>query len=203
MSTYPNHPTISTTAPPPPPESYHYHILPTCLFKSLPIPTPNNPKFWTDPTAMYAKYWPTTAEPSPIVGWALDGHPIFGPYDTTGELAKASDLDKCHGKTEGGAYRYYMSTEAPFMPTCFSGKPGNFKDNITPTIACPARGRCNLPLKALYIFPTSPLLNTPAWKAHSWCFAVFFLFVTFYVYTTGVLAVEFIKVRKKEVRLSV
>ena len=39
---------------------------------------------------------------SPVVGFARDGFPIFGPYDEEGTLLTASggSLDECNGKTE-------------------------------------------------------------------------------------------------------
>ena len=47
---------------------YHYHSIPTCILSSLSLPT----------------NFPSTSSPSPVLGIALDGFPIIGPYDHTG-----------------------------------------------------------------------------------------------------------------------
>ena len=41
---------------------------------------------------------------SPLIGWALDGYPVFGPYSTGGAVPK--DLDSCYGHTDD-AYGYH------------------------------------------------------------------------------------------------
>ena len=87
--------------------AYHYHSIPTCLTGT------------------------TKKKQSKLVGWALDGFPIFGPRDTDGTLLTNDDLDKCHGQTstvryEGKTqriYHYNATLEYPYTVSCFRGTP--------------------------------------------------------------------------------
>lgn len=81
---------------------------------------------------------------SKIVGYAIDGFPIYGPssnaksgYVKTGNpksnswkayTYKASSskkvLDKCNGRTEAdGSYGYHVTTSFPYVVGCFKGTP--------------------------------------------------------------------------------
>ncbi len=51
-----------------------------------------------------------------IVGYALDGFPIYG-------LNKTVKTDQCGGAVESGQYAYYLSSEREGMLGCFSGLP--------------------------------------------------------------------------------
>ena len=70
-------------------------------------------------------------EPSPIIGFALDGYPIFGPRGSRGKLLSNDDLDACHGQTsrvfyEGRwqrIYHYNATLEYPDTLGCFRGTP--------------------------------------------------------------------------------
>jgi len=42
-------------------------------------------------------------------GVALDGFPIYGPYDEFSRLLSSSDLDKCHGRVD--RHRNYRFVE--------------------------------------------------------------------------------------------
>ena len=87
---------------------YHYHSIPTCL------------------TAGESK-----KKPSGLVGFALDGYPIFGPRGAHGKLLTDADLDRCHGQTskvyfEGRwrrIYHYNATLEYPYTIGCFHGTP--------------------------------------------------------------------------------
>lgn len=87
---------------------YHYHSIPTCL------------------TAGESK-----KKPSGLVGYALDGYPIFGPRGAHGKLLTDADLDRCHGQTsrvyfEGRLrriYHYNATLEYPYTIGCFHGTP--------------------------------------------------------------------------------
>ena len=112
--------------------TYHYHFMPLCLLEAVGVPVPENKSWFVSVPALalrprrlalttsllrrWADYpdagrliahWPSTGPPSPIVGWALDGHPIFGPYDARGDLVTSnratpnSALDDCNGKDDG------------------------------------------------------------------------------------------------------
>jgi hypothetical protein len=86
---------------------YHYHSIPPCL-------TGTSPK---------------TQER--LVGYALDGYPIFGPRDANGKLLTNADLDACHGHvgwvTLRGkrvrTYHYNATLEYPYALGCFHGTP--------------------------------------------------------------------------------
>jgi len=101
---------------------YHYHLPPACLIRSLggDAPAVN----WIH----QMKNWPElTADPSPLIGYALDGHPIYGPNGEDGSLmvpthVDGSILDECNGMIgNDGSYRYYITTLPPFVPACLRG----------------------------------------------------------------------------------
>lgn len=102
--------------------TYHYHMSPVCLYRKLGIAVPSCPTWWrsTDPVS----FWPARdTHASPIVGWALDGNAIFGPYGSDGMLITAASgmLDECNGYTDPvtGTYRYVLTPDAPYLPKCF------------------------------------------------------------------------------------
>lgn len=85
---------------------YHYHSIPSCLTAGE-----------------------STKKPSGLVGYALDGYPIYGPRGAGGELLTNNDLDACHGQTskvkfEGRwqrIYHYNATLEYPYTLGCFHG----------------------------------------------------------------------------------
>ncbi len=87
---------------------YHYHSIPSCL------------------TAGESKH-----KASGLVGFALDGYPIYGPRGAHGKLLTNADLDACHGQTskvwlEGRwqrTYHYNATLEYPYTLGCFHGTP--------------------------------------------------------------------------------
>ena len=74
-------------------------------------------------------FWPETGPPSPIIGWALDGFPVYGLLDP--DTGKAPEgLDECSGKevtlADGTkSYRYHTQTVSPYTVTCWKGKPAD------------------------------------------------------------------------------
>ncbi len=86
---------------------YHYHSIPTCLTGT------------------------TVKSQEQLVGYALDGFPIFGPRDSNGKLLTNADLDACHGHvgwvTLRGKrvriYHYNATLEYPYTLGCFTGTP--------------------------------------------------------------------------------
>jgi hypothetical protein len=77
----------------------------------------------------------TSAEPfstmsGGLVGYAVDGFPLFGPYEEEIEL-KSKDLDVCHGHVHTiidqgvpvSMYHYHVTTDAPYTLGCFRGTP--------------------------------------------------------------------------------
>lgn len=67
--------------------------------------------------------------PSPLVGYALDGYGIYGPYDKEGNMITNEQLDECHGLTsevmwEGkltNIYHYVLNNEYPYSIGAFRG----------------------------------------------------------------------------------
>lgn len=51
-----------------------------------------------------------------LVGYALDGFPIYG-------VSTGGSVDACGGMIAGGMYRYYLSLEREYILNCFSGTP--------------------------------------------------------------------------------
>jgi hypothetical protein len=86
---------------------YHYHAIPSCLTAGE-----------------------SARKPSKLVGWALDGYPIYGPRGAKGKLLSNDDLDACHGRRsrvwlEGHwrkTYHYHATLEYPYTLGCFHGK---------------------------------------------------------------------------------
>jgi len=68
---------------------------------------------------------------SELIGYALDGFGIYGPYDASGQKLANADLDGCHGKVgpvmwDGklvNMYHYVMTDEYPYSIGCFRGTP--------------------------------------------------------------------------------
>ena len=69
------------------------------------------------------------ADANQLVGWALDGFPIFGMRDRTGKRLANADLDACHGRagqvSAGGrtyGYAYRLTEEYPYTLGCYAGQ---------------------------------------------------------------------------------
>jgi hypothetical protein len=85
---------------------YHYHSIPSCLTAGQ-----------------------STKRASGLVGFALDGYPIYGPRGAGGKLLTDDDLDACHGQVsrvwfEGRRrriYHYNATLEYPYTLGCFHG----------------------------------------------------------------------------------
>jgi hypothetical protein len=88
--------------------AYHYHGLSTCV------------------TAKVDK----VAKPSHVIGFALDGFPIYGDRDINGKQITAKNLDKCNGinsvtpEFPKGIYHYVLlgTADARSSIACFHGK---------------------------------------------------------------------------------
>jgi len=133
---------------------------------SLGVPTPEDVEWWIDDStdasstsravnpaktvkeySKMAEAWPSTADPSPLLGFARDGYAIYGPYDEDGVLQRGmdydGDLDECNGKTDSsGIYAYYLTVDPPFAPPCLKGEIGLFTYASTDK-KCPAAGITN------------------------------------------------------------
>jgi len=113
--------------------TYHYHLPPTCLLNSLNGSADSS--WWADGS------WPDRGRPSPLIGWALDGWPIFGPYDASGRLMTNATLDRCNGKRlPDGSYAYFTTPTGGVA--CFVGRPGSAANRglQQPARRCPRRG---------------------------------------------------------------
>jgi hypothetical protein len=53
-----------------------------------------------------------------LIGYALDGHPIYGTTDR--------ELDVCGGAEQAGLYGYYLSTDSETILNCFVSLPVSF-----------------------------------------------------------------------------
>jgi hypothetical protein len=71
-------------------------------------------------------------QPSGIMGVAVDGFPIYGPWDENGVELTPADLDVCNGMEVNGSYRYIITQDFPYGPGCLWGNPS---DDI-PDILC-------------------------------------------------------------------
>jgi len=88
--------------------AYHYHGLSTCV------------------TAKVDK----VAKPSHVIGFALDGFPIYGDRDIYGKQITAKNLDQCNGINSAtpefpkGIYHYVLlgTADARSSIACFHGK---------------------------------------------------------------------------------
>ena len=86
---------------------YHYHSLPACIS--------------TGKKGRHSK----------LIGYALDGFPLFGPRGEDGEYMKNGDLDGCHGHRhvvkfngkEQRVYHYHVTQQFPYSVGCFRGAP--------------------------------------------------------------------------------
>lgn len=89
---------------PAPSQQYHYHVEPLWLTKTL--------------------------GSSALVGFLLDGFPIYGPVEN-GKRLKSADLDRLHGHSHAtaeypqGIYHYHFTDDAPWLNgDGFYGTPG-------------------------------------------------------------------------------
>jgi len=101
---------------------YHYHSLSSCI-DDKPGPDGN----------------------SPLIGYAIDGFGIYGPYEHGRQLTTA-DLDACHGKTsvidwdgrKVKMYHYVATEDFPYTVGCLRG---NYDRRLVRAIAGPPPGR--------------------------------------------------------------
>ena len=55
-----------------------------------------------------------------VIGIAKDGHPIYGPKDSTGTRFACGDTDLCNGKFFGDGHYGYVSVETfPYVLGCY------------------------------------------------------------------------------------
>lgn len=84
---------------------YHYHGIPYCVSDAV----------------------DTAGQHSVLIGYLLDGFPVYGPQDIDGNAP--TDLDDCHGhfgvtpEFPEGTYHYHMLDVTPYSVPCYSGSP--------------------------------------------------------------------------------
>ena len=72
---------------------YHYHIYPRCVHTS---------------------FKDERGEHSPLIGYAFDGFPIYGPNGENGKLP--TDLDECNGHSDPQrGYHYHVTSKFPYI----------------------------------------------------------------------------------------
>ena len=70
----------------------------------------------------------TAATKSALIGFILDGYPIYGPQETSGSAP--TGLDACNGHTHAtleypnGIYHYHVVSSPPYLVGCFHGTAG-------------------------------------------------------------------------------
>ena len=100
------------------PGYYHYHSLPgdTSPNSHTDIATADitycdGIKAWYNET--------DTVSHSPLMGFMVDGVPIYGPRNSSGMVP--DDLDECGGHTDLGFYHYHFKTTYPYSVECLKG----------------------------------------------------------------------------------
>jgi hypothetical protein len=70
----------------------------------------------------------TQSSKAALIGFILDGFPIYGPQETNGSAP--TGLDSCNGHTHAtaeypnGIYHYHVVSAPPYLVGCFKGTPG-------------------------------------------------------------------------------
>lgn len=93
---------------PEPSGTYHYHNYSSCLDDKRDQPNKH----------------------SSLMGYAIDGFGIFGPYGEDGFILNNDKLDACHGHThvvtwdgkQQNLYHYHFTPEYPYSIGCYRGK---------------------------------------------------------------------------------
>lgn len=87
--------------------NYHYHGVPYCITDDLDV----------------------AGEHSRILGYLLDGFPVYGPQDVDGTKVTGADLDECNGHNgptpehPNGIYHYHLKDDkSPYTPNCYHGE---------------------------------------------------------------------------------
>lgn len=77
-------------------DDYHYHAYPACLVKTL-------------------------KSKNTVLGWVLDGYPIYGLTEANGAAVKSLDSCSGHDIKNGVGYHYHYTIKAPYSPMCYHG----------------------------------------------------------------------------------
>ncbi|GMF20117.1 unnamed protein product [Phytophthora lilii] len=86
-------------------------------------------RYYGSPDCLLEELGDKAGQPSPLVGFAFDGFPLYGPYGENGQAP--SDLDSCNGRIgDDGTYRYHVTLGAPYLLGCFRGSPATSKKDL-------------------------------------------------------------------------
>ncbi|RLN89987.1 hypothetical protein BBJ28_00002381 [Nothophytophthora sp. Chile5] len=78
-------------------------------------------RYYASPDCLLDQLGDVADQPSPLLGFAFDGFPLYGPYDENGQIP--DDLDVCNGRTgDDGTYRYHVTLTSPYLLGCFRGE---------------------------------------------------------------------------------
>jgi hypothetical protein len=81
-------------------DDYHYHAAPTCMMAAM-----------------------KNEGPAAIIGWALDGYPIYGDENPDGSAIAEGDLDVCNSQADPTfGRRYHTSVAPPYIVQCLVGQ---------------------------------------------------------------------------------
>ncbi|KAL7998295.1 putative Galactose-binding-like domain superfamily, YHYH domain-containing protein [Plasmopara halstedii] len=79
-------------------------------------------RYYASPDCLLHELGDEAGKPSPLIGFALDGFPLYGPYNEEGQIP--DDLDACNGRIgEDGTYQYHVTFQMPYLLGCFRGTP--------------------------------------------------------------------------------
>lgn len=103
-------------------------------------------QYLSEAAAAQASRWPAVGKPSALLGYALDGFPVYGPYNATGDLqlhgnefdSLSTTLNECN--FDEGTSRYHFTANYPFTPPCLVGLAGEFEDTVVSEGLCPQEG---------------------------------------------------------------
>ncbi|ETV96257.1 hypothetical protein, variant [Aphanomyces invadans] len=77
-------------------------------------------RYYAPPDCLLEALGEVAGQPSPLIGYALDGYPIYGRYDASGRVP--TNLDACNGRVnEMGSYQYHVTDLPPYTIGCFYG----------------------------------------------------------------------------------
>jgi len=128
---------------------YHYHTIPLCVLREMGATVPSsgvNYLFKENVNDQIAE-WPSKSDPSPFLGLARDGFPIYGPYNVDGILqlgaSAGSDATLSNCNFDFASQRYHLTPNAPYVPDCWVGDSiGTFQSQIRADV-CPMKGLTN------------------------------------------------------------
>jgi hypothetical protein len=84
-------------------DDYHYHAYPSCLVNTLVTKTGSS------------------KVKNSILGWVLDGYPIYGLTEPSGSTATKLDACSGHDLKNGLGYHYHFTLKPPYSPMCYHG----------------------------------------------------------------------------------